>query len=102
MNDTPAWIPVLFGCVMLLMGALILGALFGIIPTDGGQFLAPSPVILALGLSLILGGFLFWIPRTVPSLVRTFLFLIALALVGVVCNWTAFAPDVVYTSSTSI
>jgi hypothetical protein len=39
MDNTPKWIPVLFGSVMLLMGTLILGALFGVVPTDeGGRF----------------------------------------------------------------
>ncbi|WKZ35250.1 MAG: hypothetical protein QY332_16680 [Anaerolineales bacterium] len=103
MDDTPKWIPVLFGSVMLLMGALILGALFGIVPTDeDGAFLAPPMIIAALGLGFILGAFLLWIPDWTPPLLRTFLFLVTLALVAVVCNWTAFAPQVVYYSSTSI
>lgn len=103
MDDTPKWIPALFGSVMLLMGALILGAFFGIVPTDeGGRFLAPPPVIASLGLGLILGGLLLWIPYKTPPSVRTFLFLVVFALVAVVCNWTAFAPGVVYYSSTFI
>jgi hypothetical protein len=101
--DAPKWIPVLFGSVMLLMGLLILGALFGIIPTEeGGQFLAPPLVIASLGLGLVLGGILIWVPYRTPPMVRSILFLVALALVAVVCNWTAFAPNVAYYSSTSI
>jgi hypothetical protein len=101
--DAPKWIPALFGGVMLLMGLLILGALFGIVPTDeGGQFLAPPLVIASLGLGLVLGGILMWAPSRTPAILRSILFLFALALVAVVCNWTAFAPNVVYYSSTSI
>ena len=103
MNNTPKWIPILFGSLMLLMGVLILGALIGIVPTDEtGRFLAPPLVIISLGLSLILGGLLLWFPKQPPPAVRSFLFLLALALVTVVCNWTAFAPNEVYSSSTSI
>lgn len=103
MDGTPKWIPVLFGSVMLLMGALILGALFGIVPTDEeGRFLAPPLIIASLGLGLVLGGLLLWIPYRTPPSIRTFLFLVVFALVAVVCNWTAFAPGVVYYSSTSI
>jgi hypothetical protein len=59
MDNTPKWIPILFGGVMLLMGVLILGALFGIVPTDEeGQFLAPPAIIGSLGFGFILGGFL--------------------------------------------
>jgi hypothetical protein len=103
MENTPKWIPILFGGVMLLMGALILGALFGIVPTDdGGQFLAPPAIIVSLGFGLMLGGFLLWMPYRTPPILRSLLFFVALALVTVVCNWTAFAPNVVYYSSTSI
>ncbi len=88
---------------MLLMGGTIIGALVGIVPVEeGGKFLAPSPIIAALGFGLVLGGLLFWIPDRMPALLRTCLFLSALALVAVVCNWSAFAPNVVYGSSTSI
>jgi cytochrome c oxidase assembly factor CtaG len=59
-------------------------------------------VILSLGLSLVLGGLLLWIPKRTPPAVRGFLFLVALALVTVVCNWTAFAPNMLDSSSTSI
>lgn len=102
MNSTPRWIPFLFGGVMLLMGALILGAFLGIVPTNGGQFFAPPLIILALGVGMVLGGFLLWIPQQAPAWMRASLFVLLLALVAVVCNWTAFAPDVVYSSTTSI
>lgn len=102
MDDTPRWIPVFFGGAMFLMGALILGAMFGLVPTGDGQFLAPDLVIAALGLSLTFGGFLLWIPHRWPPLIRTALFLVALACLATVCNWTAFAPNVVYDTSTSI
>lgn len=101
MEDTPRWIPILFGSVALLMGALILGALFGIVPTDGGRFMAPPIVILALGLGMLLGGLMLWIPQKWPASIKTLLLTGVLVSMSVVCNWTAFAPGVVYQSSTS-
>ena len=103
MDDTPRWIPFLFGSVMMLMGTLILGVLFEVVPVDeDGQFLAPSLVIFSLGLGLASGGFLLWLPFQTPPRLRTFLALVVMVFMLVVCNWTAFAPNVVYHSSTSI
>ena len=102
MNSTSRWIPLLFGSVMLLMAALILGALCGIVPTDGGRFLAPPLIIAAIGVCLLCGGLALWIPAKTPAIVRSGLFLVALASMATACNWTAFAPDVLYYSSTSI
>jgi hypothetical protein len=102
MNTTPRWIPLFFGSVMILMAALILGALFGIVPTDGGQFFAPRLVIICLGTCLLAGGLILWIPEQSPVIFRSGLIFLALASLVIVCNWTAFAPDVIYSSSTSI
>jgi hypothetical protein len=102
-ENTPRWIPLLFGGVMLLMGAIIVGAAVGIIPVaEEGRFLAPPLIIMSLGIGLGLGGVLLWIPDRTPPVLRTCLFLVSLALGAVVCNWTAFAPNVVYESSTSV
>ncbi len=101
-NDGPLWIRILFGVVPALMGVLILGALAGIVPTDGGAFMAPAGVLVALGVGLILFAVLLWIPRSAPSALRTALGLLLLLLVVAVCNWTAFAPGVRYTSETTI
>jgi hypothetical protein len=87
---------------MILMAVLILGALFGIVPTDGGQFLAPRLIIICLGICLLAAGLLLWIPEYAPAIIRSGLVFIILASLVIVCNWTAFAPDVVYSSSTSI
>jgi cytochrome c oxidase assembly factor CtaG len=92
----------LFGLAAIGMGALILGALWGWVPTDGGQFLAPTSVILSLGLGLVLFGVLLVIPVELAGFVRGALFLLVMILVAVVCNWTAFAPEVVYTSTTTL
>jgi len=102
MGDTPRWIPVFFGSAMLLVGAFILGAQLGFVPTGDGQFLAPPVIIIALSLCLMLGGLLLWIPQRWPALIRATLFIVALAAMAIVCNWSAFAPGVVYNSSTSI
>ena len=102
MDDTPRWIPMFFGLAAIGMGVLILGALWGWVPTDGGQFLAPTPVILSLGLGLILFGVLLAIPVHLAGFIRGALFLLVMILAAVVCNWTAFAPEVLYTSTTTL
>jgi cytochrome c oxidase assembly factor CtaG len=102
MNEPPRWIPVLFGAVAFLMGILILGAYFGIVPTDGRRFTAPPAIILGIGFGLLVGAAIFWLPRTAPGVVRGGLLLLTLGLLAVVCNWTAFAPEVIYSSSVSI
>lgn len=104
MDDTPVWVPLMFGGVMFLMGAVILGALFGIVPIGDGQWLAPPLVILSLGGGLALGGVMMTLLSSLEGFpwLRSLLFLIVMGLVAVVCNWSAFAPDVVYDSSSSI
>lgn len=103
MEDTPVWIPLMFGGVMVLMGLTILGALLGFVPTGEGQFLAPPLVILALGGGLIVGGMILLMAAVdSPGWVRSSLFLAVLGMAAVVCNWSAFAPDVVYGTSSSI
>lgn len=87
------------GC--LTMAGLIAGAQFGIIPAEAGAFFAPPLVITALWIGLALGGVVFLMPTWLPGTVRSLLFFAILGLVAVVCNWTAFAPNVTYTSTTS-
>ncbi|HEY5159145.1 MAG TPA: hypothetical protein VII93_14380 [Anaerolineales bacterium] len=102
MNSTPRWIPILFGGVLILMAAIILGAFFGIVPTEGGQFLAPPVVVISLGLCLLFGGLAMWVPEQAPAILRSGILIIALASLAAVCNWTAFAPGVVFSSSIAI
>ncbi len=102
MDATPKWVPFLFGSVMILMGALILGALWGYVPTDGGRFTAPSWVIISLGVCLMSAGLGFWLPRQSASLIKSILLVIALGTLALVCNWTAFAPGVEYQSSAAL
>jgi hypothetical protein len=100
--STPVWIRVLFGAVPILMGVVILGAQAGVVPTDGGRFLAPPWVILSLGAGLIVFGLGLWMPAATPPRLKSAIFLCLLLLLAAVCNWTAFAPGIVYTSETTI
>ena len=100
--STPAWIRVLFGAVPILMGMVIIGALAGVVPTDGGRFTAPPWVILSLGVGLILFGLGLWMPASTPAELKSAIFLMLLLFLAAVCNWTAFAPGVVYTSEVSV
>jgi len=100
--STPVWIRVLFGAIPILMGVLILGAQAGVVPTDGGSFHAPPWVILSLGAGLILFGLGLWMPASTPPRLKSAIFLILLLFLAAVCNWTAFAPGIVYTSETTI
>jgi hypothetical protein len=103
MNDGgPVWIRTVFGVGAALMGLLILGALAGLVPTDGGAFLAPKGILAALGAGLVLFAVMLWVPRSAPAALRTALGLLLFLLVAGVCNWTAFAPGVRYTSETTI
>jgi len=100
--STPVWIRILFGAVPILMGVVILGALAGVVPTDGGRFFAPPWVILSLGSGLILFGLGLWMPASTPPQLKSAIFLVLLLFLAAVCNWTAFAPGVVYTSEMTI
>lgn len=102
MDSTPKWIPFLYGSILNLMGTLILGALWGYVPTDGGRFTAPSWVIISLGICLLSAGAAFWLPSKSPSLVKSALLVITLIALALVCNWTAFAPGVEYQSSATL
>jgi len=102
MTPTPRWIPLLFGTIMILMAAIILAAFFGFIPVEGGQWLAPPVIIFSLALCLFFGGLAMYIPEHAPAVLRSGIFFAALACLATVCNWSAFAPGVTYTSSTSV
>lgn len=101
MSSTPRWIPIFIGSVMIFMAAIILGAIIGFVPTDG-DFLAPPLIIASIGTCLFFGGIAFWIPQRTPPIIKSGIFLIAFLSLAMVCNWTAFAPDVTYSSSTTI
>jgi len=100
--STPVWTRILFGAIPILMGVVILGAQAGFVPTDGGRFLAPPWVILSLGAGLILFGLGLWMPASTPPKLKSAIFLVLLLSLAAVCNWTAFAPGVVYTSEMTI
>ncbi len=101
-NELSPWARAILGLVPLLMGLLILGALIGFVPTDGGFFFAPPWVIGALAAGLILFAGMMWTPGASPAWLRSALGLVMLLLVAIVCNWTAFAPGMRYWSETSI
>ena len=101
MTPPPRWILFLIGGAMVLMAALILGAAVGLVPTGTGQFLAPPVIIVSLGLCFLSGGLLLWLPHKTPAYLRGGFFTAALLFLAIACNWTAFAPEVVYNSSSS-
>lgn len=88
------------GC--LLMASLIGGAQSGLIPSEEGAFFAPPRVITALWVGMLLAGVLFLLPERAPSALKAGLTFLVVCLVAVVCNWSAFAPDVTYTSTITI
>lgn len=92
----------LVGGFALLMGVLIIGSLVGLIPTEEGAYFAPRAILWSLGIGFVLGALLLLTIDLAPTWLRSLLFLSALALVAVVCNWSAFAPDVRYVTSTSM
>jgi hypothetical protein len=101
MDSTPRWIPILFGTVMILMALIILGAFYGFIPAEG-EFKAPPVIILSICICLLAAGLAILIPPGAPAILRTALGIITFITLAAVCNWTAFAPGITYTSSTSI
>lgn len=96
------WMRALLGLVPLMMAVIILGALAGFVPTGDGKFLAPAWVIASIGAGLMLFAVAVWIPGTAPKIVRSGLGLLLFVLVAIVCNWTAFAPGVRYTTEFSL
>jgi hypothetical protein len=92
----------LAGMASLVMAALIAGAQLGIIPADAEAFFAPPPVITALWVGLLLGAVLFLLPQRSPAALKAGITFAVLCLVAVVCNWSAFAPGITYTSTTTI
>jgi CDP-diglyceride synthetase len=84
------------------MAALIAGAQLGIIPSEPDAFFAPPPVITAIWVGLLIGAALVLLPERSPAAVKGALAFLVLCLVAIVCNWSAFAPGVTYTSSTTI
>lgn len=99
-DPPPPVVRALFGGAALLMGALILGAAAGLVPADPAGWLAPMAVVYALGAGLWLFAAMLWLPRGAPMRLRSALAAALLLLVAVVCNWSAFAPDVQYTVTT--
>jgi hypothetical protein len=89
------------GLAALLMACLIAGAQFELIPAEPDAFFAPMPVITAIWVGLLLGALLVWLPERTPPVLRAAVAFLVLCLVAVVCNWSAFAPGVTYTSTTS-
>ena len=100
-SSTPRWIPIFIGSVMIFMASIVLGALIGVIPAEG-EFLAPPLVIASIGICLLFGGITFLIPERTSPILKSGVFLVALFSLALVCNWTAFAPDVAYSSTTTI
>ena len=92
----------MFAIVPLAMGLLILGAQLGLVPTDGGTFFAPPWVIIALATGLILFALALWLPDRTPTFLKGLLFIGIMGAIALVCNWSAFAPNIRYTSTVSV
>lgn len=101
-NPPPRWVPWLFGLAMIGMGMLICGLVFGVFPASRGAESAPAWVLTSIAAGLILAGILIVVPQETPAFIRSLLGLCTLVLVVIVCNWTAFAPGVHYTSEVSL
>lgn len=87
------------GVICFLMGIIVLGAQFGFVPADEGAFFAPPPVIIAIVIGLLLLALVIWIPQEAPVFLRAGMGLVLVLMLAVVCNWSAFAPNVRYTSN---
>jgi hypothetical protein len=101
-GSTSPWIPRFFAIVPFVMGLLILGAFLGFVPTDGGTFFAPPWVIITLAMGLILFSLVLWLPDRTPAFFKSVMFIGVMGAVALVCNWTAFAPGIKYTSTFTI
>jgi hypothetical protein len=91
-GDQPIWAKIIFSPVPLVISLVILGAWFGVVPTDGGSFHAPAAVIISLAGGLILFAVMVWIPAGAPKVLRAGLPAILLLLLAVVCNWDCLRP----------
>jgi hypothetical protein len=83
------------------MALIILGEVYGYIPTEG-EFTAPKVIVLSISICLFAAGLAILIPQSAPAILRTGRGIVAFTTLAAVCNWTAFAPGVTYTSSSSI
>jgi hypothetical protein len=86
---------------MILIAVIIAGAYFDLIPKEG-EFNAPPLIILSLSLCLLTAGLVMFLPQKAPLILRGGLGSIAILALLTVCNWTAFAPGITFTSSTTI
>lgn len=101
-SHPPKWIPIFFGFITFASGALILATVFGLLPAEESAYLAPKFIVATIGLGLILSAILLWISVQAPAWIKSALFFLVLLLVAIVCNWSAFAPNVHYWSDMSI
>ena len=101
-DRTSRWMSLFIGAVSLLMGGMVLGAVAGVVPADPEGFIAPRWVVAAIGVGCLVATAVLWMPRNAPQAVKSLVLWLGLLLVATVCNWSAFAPNVRYTSSVSI
>ncbi|MFP3855122.1 MAG: hypothetical protein ACLFWD_12605 [Anaerolineales bacterium] len=100
-EDNPRWVAMLLGVVSLFMGTMVLLTVAGVIPAEG-RMLAPPWIVGSVGGLFVFAGLLMFVPEDSLQSLRVLLFLVFTALVAIVCNWSAFAPDVAYSSSSSL
>jgi hypothetical protein len=91
-------LPLLLGLVSVLAGSVVLATVMGLLPAEG-RMLAPAYIVAAVGGVFVVAGILIMVPEKASPSLRVALFLGVVALLAIICNWSAFAPGVSYGSS---
>lgn len=88
--------------VTALFGALILAMALGWIPREESAFIAPRPLVGAIGVVFLLAAALVVLEGAAPDWFRVGVGVLVVGLIAAVCNWSAFLADVPIRSTTSL
>ncbi len=88
----PVYVPILTGLFLVTIGGLVLATVLGLIPTGSQEFHSPRWIIGAVGVGLLCGGFVVWLPKRTPQWISTILAMIVWLMLLLVLNYTAIAP----------